>query len=122
VSFLVSLLLPVLATAVFFYSYPGRAAKGLVPAEPTTAAVLAKGALTGAAALVFLSILGVVILVVRGKPLTPSDIDVSAAVFWAIQFALAAAIGAVVGLATAFALLPWLRDRLAQATPKPPVT
>ena len=118
-SFLVSLLLPVLATLFFFYGYPDRAARGLVPAELTTAAALARGALTGAAALVFLGILGVVTLAVRGKAVTPADVP--AAAFWAVQLALAAAIGAAVGAATAFALLPWLRERLAHVAPKPPV-
>jgi hypothetical protein len=121
VSFLVSLLLPVLATVFFFYGYPDRAARGLVPGELTTTAALTKGALTGAAALIFLGLLGVVILAVRGKTVTPAGLDVPAAAFWAIQFALAAAIGAAVGAATAFALLPGLRDRLARATPRPPV-
>jgi len=121
VSFLFSLLLPVLATAVFFHAYPDRAARSLAPAELTTAAALARGALTGASALVFLAILGVVILAVRGRMVTPAGIDTSPFVFWTIQFALAAAIGAAVGAATALALLPWVRARPAQATPKPPV-
>jgi hypothetical protein len=120
-SFLVSLLLPVLATVFFFHGYPGRAARGLVPVELTTAAALAKGALAGAAALVFLGLLGVVILAVRGKAVTPPGLDVPAAAFWAIQFVLAAAIGAAVGAATAAALLPSLRERLARATSRPPV-
>jgi hypothetical protein len=118
VNFLVSLLLPVLATVFFFYGYPDRAARGLVPAELTAAAALARGALAGAAALVFLGILGVVILAVRGRAVTPADVPVAA--FWAVQFALAAAIGAVIGAATTLALLPWLRERLAHAAPKPP--
>lgn len=116
-SFLLSLLLPVLATAVYFHAYPDRAARGLVPASLTAAAALAKGALTGASALIFLGILGVIILVVRGRILTPTGIDASPVVFWTIQFALAAAIGAVVGAGTALALLPWLRGRLADSSP-----
>jgi hypothetical protein len=120
VSFLVSLLLPVLATVIFFYGYPDRAARGLVPTALTTGAALARGALAGASALVFLGLLGVVILAVRGKVVTPAGLDVGAA-FWAIQFALAAAIGAVVGAATTLALLPWLRQRMARITPRPPV-
>lgn len=116
-SFLLSLLLPVLATAVYFHAYPDRADRGLVPARLTAAAALAKGALTGASALIFLGILGVVILAARGRMLTPTGIDASPVVFWTIQFALAAAIGAGVGAATALALLPWLRGRLAHARP-----
>jgi hypothetical protein len=121
VSFLVSLLLPVLATAVYFHAYPDRAARGLVPAELSTPAALAKGALTGASALIFLGILGVVILAVRGRMVTPTGIEASPLAFWAIQFALAAAIGAVVGAVTALALLPWLRGRLPRAASRPPV-
>jgi len=121
VSFLVSLLLPVLATLVYFNGYPDRAARGLVPAELTTAAALAKGALAGTSALVFLGLLGVVILAVRGRTVTPAGIDASPVAFWAIQFALAAAIGAVVGAVTTLALLPWVRGRLADFTAGRPV-
>jgi hypothetical protein len=111
----------VLSTVVYFHAYPDRAARGLVPAELTTAAALVKGALTGASALVFLGTLGVVILAVRGKTVTPAGIGASPVAFWTIQFALAAAIGALVGAATTLALLPWLRERLANSTPEPPV-
>jgi hypothetical protein len=111
----------VLATLVFFHGYPDRAARGLVPAALTTGAALVKGALTGASAVVFLGILGVVILAVRGRMVTPTAIDASPMAFWAIQFALAAAIGAVVGAVTALALLPWVRGRLTHSTSVPPV-
>jgi hypothetical protein len=120
VSFLVSLLLPVLATVFFFQGYPDRAARGLVPPELTTAAALARGALAGAAALIFLGVLGVVILAVRGRMVTPTGLDVPATAFWAIQFALAAAIGAAIGVATTLALLPWLRERLARSIARTP--
>ena len=121
-SFLLSLLLPVLAALVYFRGYPDRAARGLVPAELTTGAALAKGALAGISALVFLGVLGVVILAVRGRMVTPAGVDAPPVVFWASQFALAAAIGAVVGAVTTLALLPWVRGRLAAAlTSRPPV-
>ncbi|MFL5606527.1 MAG: hypothetical protein ACJ8AD_08790 [Gemmatimonadaceae bacterium] len=121
-SFLVSLLLPVLATAVYFHAYPDRAARGLVPAELTTAAALAKGALAGASALIFLAILGVVILAVRGRVVTPPGLDASPVAFWTIQFALAAAIGAAVGVVTTLVLLSSVRSRLARSISRPPIT
>jgi hypothetical protein len=120
VSFLVSLLLPVIATLLFFRGYPERAARGEAPAQLTTAAAIGMGARTGAAALVFLGLLGVVILAYRGKTVTPAGIEVSAVAFWATQFLLAAAIGAGVGALAALALLPWVRERLARSVPSPP--
>ena len=117
-SFLVSLLLPVIATVILFRSLPERVARGRMPAELTTASALTMGALTGAGALVFLGVLGVGILAYRGKMVTPGGIGVPAAVFWAVQFAIAAAIGAAVGALTALALLPWVRERLARSAPR----
>jgi hypothetical protein len=118
VSFLASLLLPVLATAFLVHAYPERAARGLVPPQLTTASALIRGALAGAAALLFLSLLGVVVLAVRGKMVTPVGIEVSAAMFWVTQFLIAAAIGAAVGALTALAMLPWVRGRLARSAPR----
>jgi hypothetical protein len=118
VSFLASLLLPVLATAFLVHAYPERAARGLVPPQLTTASALTRGALAGAAALLFLSLLGVVVLAVRGKMVTPVGIDVSPAMFWVTQFLIAAAIGAAVGALTALALLPWVRGRLTRSAPR----
>lgn len=115
-SFLVSLLLPVIATAILFYGYPERAARGLAPPQLTTAAALAMGARSGAAALVFLGLLGVVVLLYRGRDATPA-VGVSAVTFWAVQFLIAAAIGAAVGALSALALLPWVRGRLAPSVP-----
>ena len=117
-SFLVALLLPVLATVLYFRGYPARAAAGQAPAELTTAAAVRSGALAGAAALVFLGVLGVVILIYRGRVLTPPDVETPPVVFWAIQFLLAAVIGAAVGTLSTLALLPWVRERLAQAVPR----
>ena len=120
-SFLVSLLLPVIATVVLFNAYPERVRRGLAPAHLTAASALSMGALAGAGALVFLGVLGVVILAYRGRPLIPAGIDISGVAFWAIQFLIAAAIGAAVGALSAFALLPWVRRRLAGAAPTPPL-
>jgi hypothetical protein len=114
VSFLISLLLPVLATALYFRGYVDRAAQGRAVVEITTARAVGAGAASGASALLFLSLLGVAILLYRGRPLTPVGMEESAAAFWVTQFALAAAIGAVVGALTALAMLPWLRARLAR--------
>lgn len=115
-SFLVSLLLPIIATAILLNGYPERAARGLAPAHLTTAAALAMGARAGAAALIFLGLVGVVILLARGRGATPA-VGVPAITFWAVQFALAAAIGAAVGALSAFMLLPWVRGRLGHAPP-----
>lgn len=112
-SFLISLLLPVIAVLLYYRAYPDRAARGLAPARLSTASAIRSGATTGAMALVFLALLGVVILAVRGKIVTPPGVDVSPVVFWLIQFALAALIGAAVGAAAAVGLLPWVRGRLA---------
>ncbi len=112
-SFLISLLLPVIAVLLYYRAYPDRAARGLAPARLSTASAIRSGATTGAMALVFLALLGVVILAVRGKIVTPPGVDVSPVVFWVIQFALAALIGAAVGAAAAVGLLPWVRGRLA---------
>ena len=114
-SFLVSLLLPVIATVILFNGYPERAARGLAPAELTTGAAVAMGARTGAAALVFLGVLGVIVLIVRGRASTPA-VGVSPLTFWATQFAIAAVIGATVGALSALALLPWVRGRLGQSS------
>jgi hypothetical protein len=111
VSFLLSLLLPIIATVILFNGYPDRAARGLAPANLTTAAAVAMGARTGAAALVFLGVLGVIVLLYRGRDATP-DVGVSAVTFWTVQFLLAAVIGATVGALSALALLPWVRGRL----------
>jgi hypothetical protein len=118
VSFLVSLLLPVIATVILFNGYPERAARGLAPARLTTAAAVGMGARTGAAALVFLGVLGVLVLLYRGRDATP-DVGVSALTFWAVQFLIAATIGATVGALSALALLPWVRGRLGQSTLPP---
>jgi hypothetical protein len=115
VSFLVSLLLPVIATVLYFRGYPARAASGHVPARLTTAAAVRSGALAGAAALVFLGVLGVVVLIYRGRVLTPPEVETTAVVFWAIQFLLAAGIGGAVGALTALTLLPSVRDRLTRS-------
>lgn len=117
-SFLIALLLPVIATTLLFRAYPGRAARRLVPRELTTPAAVRSGALAGAAALVFLGLVGVAVLVSRGKPLTPGDTPALA--FWLVQFGLAAAIGAAVGVLTALSLLPWVRERLERVPPAPP--
>lgn len=119
-SFLVSLLLPVIATALYLRAYVQRAASGAAPARISATAALASGALSGAAALVFLGLLGVVVLAYRGRTLTPTEIDVPAALFWTTQFLIAAALGAGVGALSAAALLPWVRSRLARLTPVPP--
>jgi hypothetical protein len=118
-SFLVSLLLPVIATALYLRGYLERATLGTVPARISTASALLGGALSGASALVFLGVLGVIILAYRGRTLTPAAIDAPAAVFWAVQFLIAAAIGAAVGALAALALLPWARGRLARLAPTP---
>jgi hypothetical protein len=116
-SFLVSLLLPVIATALYLRGYVQRATLGTAPARISTTTALASGALSGAAALVFLGLLGVIVLVYRGRILTPPGIDVPAAAFWITQFLIAAGIGAAVGALSAAALLPWVRGRLARLTP-----
>ena len=118
-SFLVSLLLPVLAIVLYYRGYPDRAARGLAPVRLTTGAAIRSGAATGAMALVFLAVLGVVILAVRGRMVTPPGVDVSPVAFWVTQFALAAGIGAVVGAVAAVGLLPWVRGRLAHLAPPP---
>ena len=120
-SFLVSLLLPVMATVVYFNGYPERVRRGLAPADLTTASAVSRGAFAGAGALVFLGVLGVVVLVYRQRTLVPPGIEISAAAFWAVQFLIAAAIGAAVGAGTAFALLPWVRRRSSDAAPTPPL-
>jgi hypothetical protein len=119
VSFLVSLLLPIIATVIYFRGYPARAALGHVPVRLTAVAAVAKGALTGAAALVFLGVLGVIILAYRRGVLTPPEVEIPAVIFWGIQFLLAAIIGAAVGALSALALLPWVRERLALLMPPP---
>ena len=111
-SFLVSLLLPALAVALYFRSYPERVALGKAPSQLTVARAMASGAVTGASALVFLSILGVIVLSYRGRTLTPPDIPV--AIFWTTQLLFAIAIGAAVGALSALALVPWVRGRLAR--------
>ena len=116
-SFLVSLLLPVLAVALYFRGYVERAAQGRAAVAVTTARALGAAALSGAAALLFLGLLGVVILAYRGRTLTPDGIGASAVAFWVAQFVLAAAIGAAVGALTGVAMLPWLRARLARIAP-----
>jgi hypothetical protein len=120
-SFLVSLLLPVIATALYFRGYLERATLGAAPAHISTTTAMLRGALSGASALVFLGLLGVIILAYRGRTLTPAGIDVPAAAFWAVQFLIAAAIGAAVGATAALALLPWVRSRLAHIVPGPHV-
>lgn len=116
-SFLVSLLLPVLAAALYFRGYVDRAAQGRAAVAITTRKALAAAALSGAAALVFLGLLGVAILFYRGRTITPPDLGDSAALFWVTQFVLAAAIGGAVGAGTGLAMLPWLRARLARLAP-----
>lgn len=116
-SFLISLLLPVIAILLYYRGYPDRAARGLAPARLTTGAAIRAGAAIGASSLVFLALLGVVILAVRGKTVTPQGVDVSPVAFWVIQFALAAGIGAIVGAVSAAGLLPVVRGRLAQIAP-----
>ena len=116
-SFLISLLLPVIAILLYYRGYPDRAARGLAPARLTTGAAIRVGAAIGASSLVFLALLGVVILAVRGKTVTPQGVDVSPVAFWVIQFALAAGIGAIVGAVSAVGLLPVIRGRLAQIAP-----
>jgi hypothetical protein len=118
-SFLVSLLLPVIATALYLRGYVQRATLGTVPARIPTTTALVSGALSGAAALVFLGLLGVIVLAYRGRTLTPPGIDVPAATFWAVQFLIAAAMGAAVGALSSLALLPWVRGRLAHVSPAP---
>jgi hypothetical protein len=117
VSFLVSLLLPVIATALYLRGYIQRATLGTAPARISTTIALVSGALSGAAALLFLGMLGVIVLAYRGRTLTPPGIDVPAATFWVVQFLIAAAIGAAVGALSALALLPWVRSRLAHLSP-----
>ena len=116
-SFLISLLLPVLAAALYFRGYVERATQGRAAVAITTANALAAAALSGAAALLFLSLLGVGILAYRGRTLTPAGMQDSATAFWVTQFVIAAAIGAVVGALTGLAMLPWLRARLARLAP-----
>lgn len=116
-SFLVSLLLPVLAVVLYFRGYVERAAQGRAAVTITTARALAEAALSGAAALLFLGLLGVVILAYRGRTLTPDGIGASAAAFWIAQFVIAAAIGAAVGALAGAVMLPWLRARLARLAP-----
>ena len=116
-SFLISLVLPVLAVALYFRGYVDRAAQGHAPVTITTPKALVSAALSGAAALVFLSLLGVLILFYRGRAITPPDLGDSAAIFWVTQFVLAAALGAVVGALTGLTMLPWLRARLARLAP-----
>ena len=113
-SFLISLLLPVLAAALYFRGYVERVAQGRADVVITTPKAVAAGALSGASALLFLSLLGVVILAYRGRTLTPAGMEDSAAAFWVTQFVLAAAIGGAVGALTGLAMLPWLRARLAR--------
>jgi hypothetical protein len=117
VSFLISLVLPVLAVVLYVRSYLERATVGREPLHVATGKALASGAVTGAAALLFLSALGVVVLASRGRVMTPPGLDVPAPLFWVTQFLIAAAIGAVVGALAMLALLPWFRARLAQITP-----
>lgn len=117
VSFLISLLLPVLAAALYFRGYIDRAAQGRAPVEISTGRTLLAGALSGASALIFLSVLGVVILAYRGRTLTPAGMGSSAIAFWITQFVIAAAIGAAVGALTGAAMRPWLRARLARLAP-----
>jgi hypothetical protein len=117
VSFLISLLLPILATVILFQGYPERAARGQVPPQLTAAWALTRGALAGAAALVFLGILGVLILAYRRSAVTPTELGISPLAFWSIQFLLTAAIGAGVGALSALVLLPWARRRLARHAP-----
>jgi hypothetical protein len=114
VSFLVSLLLPVLAAALYFRGYLERAAQGRAPVEISAGRALGAAAISGAAALVFLSLLGVMILFYRGRTITPPDLGDSAAIFWVTQFVIAAAIGGALGAVTGLAMLPWLRARLAR--------
>lgn len=116
-SFLVSLLLPVVATALYLRGYVERAALGTAPTRISTTTALVSGALTGASALVFLGLLGVIVLAYRGRVLTPAGIDVPAPAFWAVQFLIAALIGGAVGALSALALLPWARGRLARIAP-----
>lgn len=117
-SFLIALLLPVIAVLTYYRGYPDRAARGLAPARLSTASAIRAGAATGAMALVFLALLGVVILAVRGRLVTPQSVDASPVTFWVIQFALAAVIGGAVGAVSAVGLLPWVRGRLADAVPE----
>lgn len=117
VSFLISLVLPVLAVALYFRGYVDRAAQGQAAVTITTPKALASAAVSGAAALVFLSLLGVVILFYRGRTITPPDLGDSAVIFWVTQFVLAAAIGGAVGALAGLAMLPWLRARLARLAP-----
>ena len=102
----------------YYRGYPDRAARGLAPARLSTASAIRAGAATGAMALVFLALLGVVILAVRGRLVTPQSVDASPVTFWVIQFALAAVIGGAVGAVSAVGLLPWVRGRLADAVPE----
>ena len=71
-SFLVSLLLPVIATLILLPRLrgAGRARQDARRAHDRDG--LPMGALSGAAALVFLSVLGVGILAYRGRTLTPA--------------------------------------------------
>jgi hypothetical protein len=117
VSFLVSLVLPAIAAALYLRGYLERATLGTVPTRIGTSTALVRGALSGAAALVFLGVLGVIVLAYRGRMLTPPGIDTPAAVFWIVQFLIAAAIGAAVGALATLALLPWVRRRLMRIAP-----
>lgn len=115
--FLIALLLPVLATVVFFHRYPERAARGDAPRELTTGSALLRGAVAGASALLFMSVLGVVVLLYRGRGATPTDLGGYAVVFWVVQFASAALIGGTVGALTALVMLSSVRERLARTVP-----
>ena len=117
-SFLLALLLPVIATVILFNGYPERAARGLAPAHLTTSAAVGMGARTGAAALVFLGVLGLIVLLYRRRDVTP-DVGVSVLTFWVVQFVISAAIGAAIGALSALALLPWVRGRLGQSASPP---
>ncbi len=117
--FLIALLLPLTATVLLFRAYPERAARGDAPMELTTGAALLRGAVSGASALIFLSVLGVVVLLYRGRELTPMGAQVL--VFWALQLVAASVIGGAVGAMTAFAMLSSVRERLARSAGRNPV-
>lgn len=113
--FLIALLLPAVATVLLFRAYPARAARGEAPMQLTVGAALLRGAIAGASALLFLSILGVVIVLYRGRQLTPPGTQML--VFWVVQFIAAAVIGGAVGAVTALTMLASVRERLARTTP-----